>query len=443
MVTNRKLNKLPQNFGLAMVLSRAVKAVKQVLGRTPAEVLFLGLMGLAVAGSMAYANEAQRTNSIPVGYSEIRKIEKAAPAHEIGPMTRYLTSLNDICMDIFDAWNISHRGSGSFASELEYKLDPAFKISRDNLGSRLKGFPAQADSALSSISGFADVLRTVKDANSDLEAAWDYSRVDITHTEYHEVTDSEGNVHMEIREVYDYTIHTFTYDKGAGEAASLRLDRLKKDAGLRLAEKIATAHSTSADEEYAAEKSRDPNARLGQDALRAIANTWNTGSTLVHNLPATYHGLQKLSEDADSWRAEKASAKSTKFRSTRRQEDGPVEYRTVKQAREDGLALESAVGEFVGGIQYAGEQVPVLESKIKEYLEIQLDGKKGDGKKLQKDIMNITKELYQRNFKNGFEVDRFRLWLVALLSLAGAAGGAVVGFGLDIAGDKFRWYGRS
>jgi len=47
--------------------------------------------------------------------------------------------------------------------------------------------------------------------------------------------------------------------------------------------------------------------------------------------------------------------------------------------------------------------------------------------------------MYQKNFKQGFDVERFRWGMVVLGGFLGALVGAILGFGLDRLGE--RWWG--
>ena len=49
-------------------------------------------------------------------------------------------------------------------------------------------------------------------------------------------------------------------------------------------------------------------------------------------------------------------------------------------------------------------------------------------------------DIYQKNFKRGFDVKRFRIWMVLLGGFLGGLAGAGIGLGFDKLGDKFRWY---
>lgn len=43
--------------------------------------------------------------------------------------------------------------------------------------------------------------------------------------------------------------------------------------------------------------------------------------------------------------------------------------------------------------------------------------------------MDLTQNIYHTNFKNGFEVDRFRTGMIVLWSVLGTIAGSALGFG--------------
>jgi len=75
----------------------------------------------------------------------------------------------------------------------------------------------------------------------------------------------------------------------------------------------------------------------------------------------------------------------------------------------------------------------LLREKISQYI-TPLDG---NARKLNKEIMNISKEIYKKNFKAGFDVERFRWGMIFLGGLVGTIAGGLAGWALDELGNKY------
>lgn len=428
------------------------------VSNTPSEILLIGLLGLAVGIGVGHHHESDREKHIPLGFSEVHQIERDAEyaGKEVGPLTRYLTGTNDLTMKVFEVWNKSHEntyvGSNvhSFATELEYRMDPAYKFHRYEIFNFVRDLPAQADAASAKLAHLERLRRGLGPVVNDFDRAWDDSHVDHYRTEYYTVTvdDGNGKSHTEehSRQVYDHTTHTYDYDRASGERASSGADALIARTGsLAVDEVLRTASQTNAEGEYAAEKSRSKvngGGRLDQKNLTAIANTWATGSTLSTNLPeigrlwAAFHG------DADAWRSAKRSAHSTWYNTGSRSDSGPREFQVNEKALTDGAGAEANLGEILDGIAFVKANTPKLEGMIRKLIDIELNGKKDgtDSKKLMREILTLSQQMYQKNFTGGFEVDPYRYLMVMVFGLFAMGLGAALGVTLDKASRRYRWY---
>jgi len=440
----------------------AVKNPKQLLKETAIEVIIGTFFGAAAFGLISNNIESRRDKKIPLGFSEITQIERDAKyaGKEVGPLTRYLTSVNDASMKVFECWNLANNSYSTcfndrteyFAKELERKMDPAMKIHHYELYNFLRDLPEQAKSAKKGLSDFIKVKGGIMPVNSDFDSAWDDSHIDSYRTEVYTdtETDSEGHVHTvtRTREVYDHTTHIYTYNKESGERASQRLDLLLAgQKSLELNDSLSTASQTNADGEYAAETSRKlPKNKIKLDAttLMDIASKWKTGSTLFSNLPTIKGRWNNLSGDANEWRNTKGKAHSTSYITFSNSDSGPAEFQIAEKALDDGRVLYSSIDEIVKGIDYSQSHSQTLDNKIREFIAVCLDNKesKTSKSKLSSDIRYLTREIYNQNFKNGFDVQGYRWYLVLLLTLLGAGIGAAAGAGLDYLGNEHNWYSK-
>jgi len=427
----------------------AWESFKRLAKMTAARVIIAGVIGATTAGAFSFNHESDRDSYIPVGFSEITQIEKdaARAGREIGPLTRYYTSTNDLAMNIFSAWNdskstpLTRNDIHSFAKELDMKMDPTFRVHHYEIPDFVKKLPGEANQALEQLKPFSKVQQEMAGINDLFARTWDESHRDETRTEEYEVEvdvdDGNGKSHKEkekrTRDVYDHTDHSYDYHKAQGEKASADLDRtIKENEGaLAVKEKMPVASKTNAEGEYAAELSRKGQ-RFDQKGYDRIARSWNSGATLTQNQNTIASLWDALHKDADAWRSAKQTAHDESYQTSSHSDSGPREYQVANKALEDGQALHSSISEVLGGMEYTRKMTPVLEAKIKQLIAIELDmSQKGNAKKVAKEIRQIAKEMYSLNFKGGFNVYKFRAWMVVLSVMGGAVGAGGVAAGID------------
>lgn len=421
---------------------QVTSAVVDMLRETSVEVFLCAALGAAAMTGIVYNHEQERAAIIPLSFSNI-EVAKRASQEQLGPLTNYLTTANDAVMDVFEAWNLSRRGEGDqlrkFAFELELKTDPAFRIGPSNLSDRLGALPKKADAALAELEGFSYFRTKLGEVNANIRAAWGESHVDYYRPEPRVYTefDANGNAHTVVRieQVYDHTVHTYIFNRAAGESASAGLEALvSRREALRVKEKLAPVSRTSPESEYAAEKSRENEGagRLSRAELLEIANKWRTGSTLAVNLPEVQDELEALITAAGKWKVDKNSAKGTSYITYSHFDRGPKEYQTARSALMHGRQLEARTAEIVEGVAYARANAPALANNISRLIAVELDNRPGDAGKLSGEIISMSRDIYKLNFKGGFDVERMRWGIVALAFAAGAFGGGAVGWGVDV-----------
>jgi hypothetical protein len=423
-----------------------------LLRDTKAEVAIGAGIGLAAAMMFSWHHESIKGKIIPLGFSEITQIEKEAEKQktEVPPLTRYYTSANDLTMKVFECWNKSNElilwGSNnhSFARELENRIDPSMRIHHYEITDFTKALPNQADSALIKLKDFLEVLGRIKQVNSHFDDAWSESHFNVYRPEPRTVVDSNGNSRIEIDMVYAYTIHSYSYDKKSGEAASKSLDDLlAKHPRLELKEKFMVSPVTHADNERAIEKSREKELkgkRLAPEELVKYAGTWAWGSTLNTNMPKIAEMMYSLINDSQWWNKAKARARSTSYPTFSPSDSGPIEFKVAERALDDGITLDTNISQIKEGIDFVKTFAPNLHQKIVEYVDVTLNGKKGSPGSLKRQILSEAQKAYSKNFKSGFDVHPSKWYMVVLWSLAGAAAGAGVGFGVDWLGENFDIY---
>ena len=60
-----------------------------------------------------------------------------------------------------------------------------------------------------------------------------------------------------------------------------------------------------------------------------------------------------------------------------------------------------------------------------------LDKKSGDADKLREQVMDLSRDIYRKNFENGLDVQPFKWGEVVLLTILGMFAGGLAGFGVD------------
>lgn len=429
--------------------SHLYERFKTVLRNTSAEVYICMALGFATATFLSYNKEAARERTIPLGYSEIKQIEEA------GPVTRYLANANDVPMKIFECWNRSHEKVSenkvkAFATEIEDIMGSQY--SSTSFSELLKSMPKQSEAALDELKKFVSVKDKIGHTNALFDAAWkdrhddDYRTETYLDTETY--TDSDNRLQtrtvIKTREVYDHTHHYYNYYKKEGEEASRSLDSIIAEHNpLGLKEELRKVSQVSEEGKEAIRKSRKNNKKeLTEEEILEIANMWNIGSTLNANLPNIYTRWKQLGTDANNWRVAKNTAKSTSYTTDSSSDSGPKEFQIAETALYHGKDLQALITELVAGMEYVKQNAPLLQEKIDELMYIELGYRKGSQKELRKEIMSIAREWYTTNFKNGFDVYPFRLYMVFLSSLLGLVAGGLAGYGLDRLGEKYDLWGR-
>ncbi|MDO8741105.1 MAG: hypothetical protein Q7J54_06040 [Candidatus Woesearchaeota archaeon] len=422
---------------------------KKLFWQTPAEILVGASLICALSGGITYMFCSSKT---PLAFSEITQIKRDAQyaGIEVPAATSYLAGLNDINMKIFERSNLANSGGKlslrKFAFELEVEMDPALTHHHHPLYLLLKTVPEDAKKFKDELKEFDEARNEIQPVAQTFEKSWKVKRQDYDKpvVKTRTYTDSDGNTHTEtyVEYEYDYSIYFHTYFNDIGERASKNLDEfLKKHPELKYGKVIRTASQTNAEGEWAAEVSRDKNARLDKITLERIASTWKIGSTFNGNLSVIGQYLRELKKDANVWRQTKDKVKPQyKTRKETTSWPGPPEYLMCQQAKDDGLEMQKSINEIFAGIGLAENQLPLLEADTREIIAVELDRKKGNSKQIYNRMMDRCKKVYAANFKKGFDVSDKKTYIVGLMLVLGAFAGGLLGLGVDRAAEKYGWW---
>ena len=418
------------------------------------KVYALAALGAVVAAYNSIRHESKESKRIPLAFSEIEQIAEDARTenHEVGDITRFLTAVNDACMQIFESFNGSHDPRyeslvAGFAKELTQHRSRSSR--RDSLNDLLRSSAEYAKKVKGKISEHISVAEKLREIDQNFEAAWSEQHSDNYRTEFYTTTDAKGNTTHHTRQVYDDTTHTYEFDKEAGDLAARNLAALLKSVpALKYLERIAPATKISKEGIEAAKKSRG-NVELTDEELQKIKDTWHAGTIHDDDLEDVIEKYQALNTQRGEWDAAKETAEPHYHYNTGSSSDaGPKEYQVAKGAQKLCADVAGKVGSFVNSLDLVLEKAPELERNIERYsLLVSMisngfvngEGKtsRKDAKKLMKNILSDAKELYTTIFSQGIDTDRFKEEHVALWTLLGGAVGSGLGFLTEYLIDRY------
>lgn len=377
----------------------------------------LSIIAVIIAVSYFSVKEYKRTSVYPLAFSEISQIKKEQGTN-LGAITEYYAMVNDVSMKIFEAYNISLErdviGNG-FAKELEIHVEPSFKIHKHNLPILLTNLPNVADKVLSKLTDLQNIQTHSKNVYDNISHAWDEDHDDVYRTEYYEVTetDSKGNTtsHTESRQVYDHTVHTYTFHKNYADASVEKLiEMLLHYEMINVPEEIRTASITQAEGEYATEKSFKPYVK--KTDINFITNTilsWNKRTTYNIKLKiiiATYTEIKKIQNAYINSIKTSRSKRYITYSST---DDGPKEFQISKKMQNYVETVHQCCSQIISPIIEAKNNSVKLLNTINDYIAISLDRKKGNENNLKKSILETAEKWYNSNFAGGYNLHNFNI----------------------------------
>ena len=421
---------------------------KKILYETPVEILIGVVLLGAVFGTARYEVERSKEGNIPLAFSEIERTtaEFSAKGLSVPALTLQYSLTSDAAMKVFESNNLAlakDRTNETFARELETRIDPALK--QHMLISEIAAeMPKDTRAALASVQKLTDATGELPAVANAFAASWDESHVDTYHTHFYTTTscDSKNNctttLHSE--QVYDYTTHTYSYNPDQGEAAYRLLGNfLQRFPDLNVQERLHLASGTGAENENAIKSSmKDRFKDKVMTAAEAVglANTWATGSNFTKYTPTIRSSENQMINLLPAWGQAKGTAQSTSYRTYSHSDSGPREYQIAEEARDNATTANNSAVKIIDGISYAGSAVPSLSRQIRTYVDVSLHGKPGDANKLRGQLMDSARDLYNKNFENGFDVNPFKWLMIVAYTALGMALGGGLGAGANWLLDK-------
>lgn len=427
--------------------------LRRLIYDTPIEVALGAVLLGGSLGIGSYHFQQQKEGQIPVAFSEIGATidSYVARGEEVPPLTVFYSRNNDFTMQVFEANNNAFevdRSDKAFAEALEVKMDPSKRLHMQ-IPEYADELPRDAQDALGSLDKLVQAERDLPSLIAALDAVWDESHYDVTHTEFYttEDCDSEGKctTTTHTREVYDYTRHTYTYDERAGEnAARVLAEFMQRHPDLNIAERLIPATEVHTDNLEAIARSMKEllkgNMPTQEQALQ-FANTWATGSNFTTYMPQVRGGHGAISRETPQWQTAKNKAESQQYRTYHHYDDGPAEFQVIERAKSGAIQALNASRSITSGIRQTAGQSQQLEQQAQEYIDVVNGERDGNPRKLRANLMETARDIYNANFKNGFDVKPFKAWLVAVWTIAGTLLGGLIGYGADqfINANKYMW----
>lgn len=430
---------------------KAARSFVKLVYDTPIEIAIGAVLFGATTLNVSYTNYKYSPTKIHVSFSELgRTIDSLERiGQKIGPLTGFYSKNNDLAMKSFEAEDktTSHNGMiQGYAYELEKHIDPTLRIHK-TLAECAKEVVDYADAALNGpLKPMSDAARDLPAITQELSETWNYHHHDVTHervyytTEYY--TDSKGKSRSRPKRntetIYDYTIHTFTYDKEHGQrAAKLAQAFATKYPNLDVSEKLILATRTEAENEEIIRNSREEYRYKypTQEEYLKMTNNWATGSNFTKNMPIIKENIADLNNRFGEWQTQVNTAKSDRYNNRTRIDSGPQEYQTVQAAITTSTNLKASIDDIVSGVEYSRANALVFTKTAEEFVNAALHYGPGDIDDLYEKTKEGAHEFYERNCAYGYSTrkgDGMKIFGWTLLATAlGAGVGAGANAGLN------------
>lgn len=437
-----------KNFGYKLQDSfdMAVYRGRRLLLDTPVEIL-IGAVALgSAAGIMSYNTNKAREAEIPIAFSEIESISAtyAKNGQTVPTLTRFYAANNDIAMKIFESSNIALRQGDDpalFARELRTRIEPGLS-DYTPLTAYTNSMRADAGAALATLDPIHGASVRMRSVAAAFGNAWSASHYDHYHTEIYYTYDCSGTGSsrtcsntMHTRQVYDYTTHTYTYNRAEGQRA-LRLlnDYAASSPDITIPERLITAREVhAANMAVIARSMKDALDGKMPTPAQALeyANTWARGSNFAKYLPTIYATQRQLLQSANAWTSIEGQARSVQYDTYSSSDSGPAAYQVAVAAQTQAQRLSGSADEITNGIKFSAAAVPQLDRQIRAFIDVALYGHSGDAYKMRKDILKLARDIYNQNEENGFDVEPFSWPQIILLTFLGTLAGAALGLGAD------------
>jgi len=390
-------------------------------------VLFTALCGF-IGGCISYNYTLERNSKIPLLFSELSQTKRnyAKEGKSVPPLTLYYSYVNDIAMKVFEANNQAYKRSMShttFAKELEFKMDPAFRV-HAQIAELADEFPNVYAGAIASISSMLKVKTEIDSISKVMIGVWDEDHDDHYYTEMYTTIDDKGNVSTHYRQVYDYTDHTFTCKKPEGYTALKSLNSLAAaypEIDIEVIQPYIISTGVENEDAISGWASKDRTLVSSDEALKKVTENFNNTNASYYRNDIQQGYKDLINDKLTKYMLSLLTVKPTSYtyRTSSHSHPGPREFQIWKETYNQMRNISSTIDIVTCPIQESYQMVRDLRSDISQYIGVVLDGKKGKSPgDLRSEILKKATLLYSENHSHGLITRYFGISLVVLVSVA-------------------------
>jgi hypothetical protein len=403
---------------------------------------------------LAHRHESIQSRTYALSFSEVEEIELRAEAgdYTMSSLNHYLPLAYDGIMKVLECSNIAVKRSSifndydaMFASELDMRLEPSLKVYKYDLSNLLgeKGWLRRwSDPERNQdLKQLGVVLSAAQKSSASLSQVWDVDHEDVYHTEYYTTTetDSNGRTHTEThsRQVYDYTIHTYTYHPENNPRAVGACEELVKVSFPDELLKFHTAKSTHAENEYAQDTSlrrKDMEHRLKNGAMLMRAQNWFHATSVPGDIRSSKGLLCTVTPvSLRAWKNACENAKSSQYQNTNTagEEPGPQDYQVFAYLQSGVTSLCQHAGKVFYIISFISSRLDQIRADAYALIKIEKENGSGSAPKLRNRILQTALDTYRVGFENAPSPSYYRIWMVVVWAVVGAALAVLTLFLLD------------
>ncbi len=435
--------------------SSLVNQFKHFAYDTPVEIFLCAALIGSLGFKLSYDHNYDKESHIPLAFSEIQSIERKAQEEgkNVPSATRYYANLNDTVMRIFEARNEARQRGGNitlaFANELSNKMQGGnSKNHHKSISASLDDVSSGSESTLLDLDRPIQASHSLPTISTELDQSWTEWHHSHYHPEHRTRLSCSGGkrrschtVHYTVQ-VYDYTTHHYGYHPEHGlKAAQDLISLITSNPNLDIGDQILRPSAVGQDNKDAIYRSMPAQfkEKLPTDAeYLTLASTWANSANLSQNKSQISHLHHKLKSLTPAYtQASKTARDSTKITFSPI-DSGSQEYQTTKETSHVTARLKTEIDEIIDGIRFSGQHSAELHQKMQAFINAVGQSRDNEAQKLEKEIIDLARDMYQKNFKNGFDVTPFNWLEVVGVTLLSIAVGASMGYGIDQMVDNHR-----